>query len=53
MLPNSSYFTPHSTLIAFMAFADRISFHEQILDVGPIQDGVDLFHACDGPVMFQ
>ena len=39
-------------LVAFVAFADRIPSHEQILDTGLIHDGIDLFHSCDGPVMF-
>ena len=39
-------------LVAFIAFADRIPSHEQILDTGPIIDGVDLFHSCDAPVVF-
>lgn len=39
-------------LIALAAFADGITSQKQILDAGPIHDGVDLFHFCDGPVMF-
>ena len=39
-------------LVAFVAYADGIPSHEQILDTGQIHDGIDLFHACDGPVVF-
>jgi hypothetical protein len=39
-------------LVAFMAFADGITSQKQILDTGPLHDGVDLFHSCDGPIVF-
>jgi len=39
-------------VIAGGAFTDGIVFHEQIVDSGPVDDGVDLFHSGDGPVLF-
>jgi len=38
--------------IALGTFADGIVFHEQIIDSGPIHDGVDLLHSLDGSVLF-
>jgi len=38
--------------IALGAPADGIVFHEQIINSGPIHDGVDLFHSLDGTVLF-
>ena len=41
--------------IGFIALgtpADGIVFHEQIIDSGPIHDGVDLLHSLDGSVLF-
>ena len=39
-------------IIASGAFSDGIVFHDQIVDSGPIHDGVDLLHPGDGPVLF-
>lgn len=38
-------------LVAFIAFPDGVTPQKKILDAGPLHDGVDLFHSCDGPVM--
>jgi len=40
-------------LIALGAFADGILFHEHAFDLRLIHDGVDLFHSCESPVVFQ
>jgi hypothetical protein len=40
-------------LVSLGAFADGIISHDQPLDGGPIDDGVDLFHSLDSPVLFQ
>ena len=39
-------------LVALGTFTDGIVFHEQIIDAGPIHDGVDLLHSLYGPVLF-
>jgi len=38
--------------ITIGTLADGIVFHEQIIDSGPIHDGVDLLHSLDGSVLF-
>jgi hypothetical protein len=40
-------------LVAFRTFADGIISHDEVFNTGPIDDGVDLLHSFDGPVMFQ
>ena len=39
-------------LVAFRTFADGIISHDEVFNTGPIDDGVDLLHSFDGPVMF-
>ena len=38
--------------ISLGTFSDGIVCHEQIINAGPIHDGVDLFHSFDCPVLF-
>lgn len=40
-----------SWFIVLGTFADWIVFHKQILDAGPVHDGVDLLHFPDVPVL--
>jgi hypothetical protein len=48
-------FHKYQGMIGFITLgapADGIVFHEQIIDAGPIHDGVDLLHSFYGPVLF-
>src|SRR5664280_480277 len=39
-------------IVAFKAFTDRVVSHKQVFYSGPINNGVDLFHSFDGPILF-
>src|SRR5659263_17585 len=39
-------------IIAFEALADRVVSQKQAFNSGPVDNGVDLFHSFDGPVIF-
>jgi hypothetical protein len=39
-------------IVAFKAFTDGVVSHKQVFYSGPINNGVDLFHSFDGPVLF-
>ncbi len=40
-------------LVALRTFAVGIISHDEVFNPEPIDDGVDLLHSLDGPVMFQ
>jgi len=39
-------------IVSFEALADRVVSQKQAFDSGPVDNGVDLFHSFDGPVLF-
>ena len=39
-------------IVSFKAFTDGIVSHEQAFNSGPVDNGVDLFHSFDSPVLF-
>jgi hypothetical protein len=39
-------------VVSFEALANRVVSQKQAFDSGPVDNGVDLFHSFDGPVLF-
>jgi len=39
-------------VVAFKALADRVVSHKQAFNSRPVDNGVDLFHSFDSPVLF-